>query len=65
MPHFLNKQIVNCILDDQSVDLLLKTYNDKNRWSYTFQNFAFLTRAKILLDAIQENKYNYFESQKF
>ena len=54
----------NNLTDNENNNILNKFYNDKNRWSYTFQNFAFLTRAKILLDAIYENKYNYFEGQK-
>ena len=54
----------NNLTDNENNNILNKFYNDKNRWSYTFQNFAFLTRAKILINAMQENKYNYFESQK-
>lgn len=54
----------NNLTDNKNKNILNKFYNDKNRWSYTFQNFAYLTRAKFLLDAIQENKYNYFQNPK-
>lgn len=52
------------ITDDQNDNILTKFYQDKNRWSYVFQNFAFITRAKIMLDAIKNNKYSYFEQPK-
>lgn len=54
----------NNLTDNKNNNILNKFYNDKNRWSYTFQNFAFLTRAKVLINAIKDNKYNYFENQK-
>ena len=31
-------------------------YEDKNRWGYLFQNLAFITRYKILKDAINKNE---------
>ena len=49
------------LTDDQNDNILNKFYKDKNRWSYVFQNFAFITRAKIMLNAIKNNKYSYFE----
>ena len=38
-------------------------YEDKNRWSYIFQNFAFITRATILLKAIKKNSTNIFSKK--
>ena len=35
--------------------LLKKYYEDPKRWGYTFQNSAFITRAKALRDSIEEN----------
>ena len=51
--------------DNQDKNLLTNFYEDKNRWSYTFQNYAFITRCKKLLNAIEKNKpKNIFESFK-
>jgi deoxyadenosine/deoxycytidine kinase len=52
------------LTDDENDNILNKFYKDKNRWAYIFQNFAFITRAKIMLDAINENKYSYFQEPK-
>tara|TARA_Y200000002_G_C22535359_1_gene601574 strand:+ start:39 stop:779 length:741 start_codon:yes stop_codon:yes gene_type:complete len=54
----------NNLKDKENNNILYKFYNDKKRWSYTFQNFAYLTRAKLLLNSINENKYNYFQNPK-
>ena len=40
--------------DNNGENILDKFYKDKKAWSYIFQNFAFITRAKILLDEIQK-----------
>ena len=37
--------------DDQNI--LDKFYQDKKRWSYTFQNFAYITRMRSLLEMIK------------
>ena len=49
------------LTDDKNDNILNKFYQDKDRWAYVFQNFAFITRARIMLDAIKENKFGYFE----
>jgi deoxyadenosine/deoxycytidine kinase len=40
--------IWNSISDDKKSNILSKFYNDKKRYSYTFQNFAFITRISTL-----------------
>ena len=52
------------LTDNENDNILNKFYEDKNRWSYVFQNFAFITRARIMLDAIKDNKYGYFDQPK-
>ena len=51
--------------DDENKNLLTNFYENKNRWSYTFQNYAFITRSKDLLEAVEVNKaksiYEYFK----
>jgi deoxyguanosine kinase len=42
--------------DDDNRNLLTNFYEDTNRWSYTFQNYAFITRTKNLMDAIEKIK---------
>ena len=44
------------IIDDNDENILHKFYNDKSRYSYLFQNFAFITRANILLNNINNLK---------
>ena len=63
---FLQEPVNNWIsLTDKDDDnILSKFYKDKNRWAYVFQNFAFITRARIMLDAIKKNTYNMFEDPK-
>lgn len=42
---------------DENGDSLLKLfYKDRKRWSYTFQNVAFMTRARALTKAIKDWK---------
>ena len=43
-------------VDDNQKNLLTNFYEDRNRWSYTFQNYAFITRTKGLIDAIENIK---------
>jgi deoxyadenosine/deoxycytidine kinase len=44
--------------DENGVSLLELFYTDKKRWSYTFQNSAFITRYTNMMNAIQESKTN-------
>jgi deoxycitidine kinase len=39
--------------DEEGKNLLQKYYEDKNRWSYTMQTFAFLTKMKNIKNAMQ------------
>jgi deoxyadenosine/deoxycytidine kinase len=41
-------------VDDNNKNLLTNFYEDSDRWSYTFQNYAFITRTKGLIDAIDK-----------
>ena len=43
------------VVDDDNKNILQMFYEDKTRWSYIFQNFAFITRATILLTSIKKN----------
>lgn len=52
------------ITDENNNNILYNFYNDKNRWAYTFQNFAFITRAKLLYNAIKNNKTRSYEKRK-
>lgn len=42
--------------DADGKSLLELFYEDKRRWAYTFQNFALLTRAKALAEAVAHTK---------
>ncbi|VVU95350.1 Deoxynucleoside kinase [seawater metagenome] len=46
------------IKDANGINLLGNFYTDKKRWSYSFQNFAFITRSRDLLHTIEK-----FDSQ--
>ena len=51
--------------DQNEKNLLQNFYEDKSRWSYSFQNYAFITRTQYLLDVISEiNKYNFINQFK-
>ena len=41
-----------CLKDDKNENILCKFYNNKNRWAYTFQMSAFITRLKRLEAAL-------------
>ena len=43
------------LTDSNKENILDKFYKDKKRWSYTFQNFAYITRIRGLLEAIKES----------
>ena len=51
-------------ITDNGDNILDRFYNDKKRWSYTFQNFAFITRTFILTKSIKNNKTSLFEKRK-
>lgn len=44
------------IKDKDGVNLLDTFYKDKNRWSYTFQNIAYITRMNRLIEAIKKDE---------
>ncbi len=39
----------------QKINLLDLFYQNKKRWAYTFQNFAYITRLRVLKEAIENN----------
>jgi deoxycitidine kinase len=62
----LKNQIENSLLVPEPVDLWLNIkdkntnilnqfYNDINRWAYTFQNMAYITRSMLIEDTIKKN----------
>ena len=46
--------------DEQDINLLNNFYNDQQRWGYTFQNMAFMTRVKDLIKQC-DTKYKFIE----
>ena len=42
------------IKDENNINLLDTFYKDKMRWSYTFQNVAFITRLNALINALSD-----------
>jgi deoxyadenosine/deoxycytidine kinase len=47
------------IKDESGKDLLQTFYDDKKRWSYTFQNVAYITRMTKLVEAINTSTKRY------
>ncbi len=47
------------LVDENGKDILQTFYDDKKRWSYTFQNIAYITRMNHIIDRIMNspNKY--------
>jgi deoxyadenosine/deoxycytidine kinase len=45
--------------DDEGKNILEKFYSDMNRWSYSFQNVAYLSRMMLIEDAILTAKTPY------
>ena len=43
------------VKDNDGKNLLQKFYEDPDRWGYTFQNFAYITRLSALQNAIKSN----------
>lgn len=56
--HILDEPVANWeqTTDTDGTNLLEKFYTDQNRWSYTFQNFAYITRLNALKKAL-DNKH--------
>ena len=44
------------IQDEESTNILEKFYQDKERWGYTFQNLAFVTRKREMDRALKSGK---------
>ena len=65
------KRFANSVLVDEPVDLWKSVkddsgnnmlgifYSDIQRWAYTFQNMAYVTRMMKIEETIRENKYEY------
>jgi len=51
--------------DENGTSLLELFYNDKTRWSYTFQNSAFITRYTSMMNAIKKWESNPTECNVF
>jgi len=62
----LNNKIENSLLVPEPVDIWLNIkdkntnmlklfYNDIDRWAYTFQNMAYITRSMLIEDTIKKN----------
>src|SRR5437870_248426 len=47
------------IKDNNGKDLLQTFYDNKARWSYTFQNIAYITRMKLIIDKIRNSDKQY------
>lgn len=47
------------IVDRNGKNLLQTFYDDKKRWSYTFQNIAYITRMNHIIDKIVNSKKQY------
>ena len=52
------------IKDSKGVNILQKFYEDKSRWSYTFQNIAFITRMKLILDKVLTSSKDFIISDR-
>lgn len=53
---YFAKEPVDEWLNINGHNLLEKFYNDKERWSYTFQNYAYITRVIELCNGLKSNK---------
>ena len=47
------------IVDKSGKDILQTFYDDKTRWSYTFQNIAYVTRMNHIIDKIMNSDKKY------
>jgi deoxyguanosine kinase len=50
--------------DNNNENILDKFYKDKNRWSYTFQNLAFITRMELIVDRLLNSKKKFIISDR-
>lgn len=50
-------------VDESKENILHKFYKDPKRWAYSFQNIAYITRAKKTEDSIRNSssRYNFFD----
>lgn len=51
-------------INDGTTNILDYFYNDKKRWAYTFQNLAFITRSKLLINSVENNYTHFFQKRK-
>jgi deoxyguanosine kinase len=51
-------------LKDNEENILDKFYKDQRRWSYTFQNLAFITRMELIVDKILKSKKTFIISDR-
>ena len=51
-------------INDGKTNILDYFYKDKNRWAYTFQNLAFITRSKLLISSVEKNQTSFFQKRK-
>lgn len=49
------------IKDNENNNILHKFYENKTRYGYIFQNFAFITRAKLIKDTIDNYKISFYK----
>lgn len=47
------------IVDEEGKDILQTFYDDKKRWSYTFQNIGYITRMNHIVDRIKNYNKKY------
>lgn len=53
---YFAKEPVDEWININGENLLEKFYGDKERWSYTFQNYAYITRVNELMKGLKSNK---------
>ena len=62
---FLQEPVSEWItVTDGETNILNNFYKNKTRWSYTFQNFAFITRSNILIKEIRNCTTHIFQKRK-
>ena len=64
--HFLQEpvSIWTNLKNTNGIDILTLFYSDKERWGYTFQNMAFITRFIQLENLLQHKKHNTIVSER-
>ncbi len=70
LTNLIKNRIKDSHVVDEPIDIWLNTkdnngshildnfYNDKNRWSYTFQNFAYISRVMKIEETIKNSNFN-------